>query len=64
MTTERTWKITDADGGNRRTVTLAQFRAEINARHQANAPIAKAWHKGDMAGVAAAQKANKFRRQH
>jgi hypothetical protein len=29
--TERTWEITDSDGSNRRTVTLAQYRAEIEA---------------------------------
>ena len=28
---EQTWEITDADGGNRRTVTLAQYRAELDA---------------------------------
>jgi hypothetical protein len=28
---ERTWEITDLDGSNRRTVTLAQYRAEIDA---------------------------------
>lgn len=31
MTTERTWEITDLDGSNRRTVTLAQYRAELDA---------------------------------
>ena len=30
-TTERTWQITDIDGKNPRTVTLAQYRAEIDA---------------------------------
>jgi hypothetical protein len=28
---ERTWKIADIDGSNERTVTLAQYRAEIEA---------------------------------
>lgn len=27
--TERTWEITDSDGSNKRRVTLAQYRAEI-----------------------------------
>lgn len=31
MTTEQTWEISDLDGGNRRRVTLAQFRAEVDA---------------------------------
>lgn len=31
MTAERTWEISDIDGSNRRTVTLAQFRAEVDA---------------------------------
>jgi hypothetical protein len=31
MTTERTWEISDIDGSNKRTVTLAQYRAEIEA---------------------------------
>ena len=31
MATERTWQISDIDGKNRRTVTLAQYRAEIEA---------------------------------
>jgi len=31
LTTERTWEITDSDGSNKRTVTLAQYRAEIEA---------------------------------
>lgn len=29
--TERTWEISDLDGSNRRTVTLAQYRAELDA---------------------------------
>lgn len=31
MTTERTWEISDIDGSNKRTVTLAQYRAELDA---------------------------------
>jgi hypothetical protein len=29
--TERTWEISDIDGRNKRTVTLAQYRAELDA---------------------------------
>lgn len=29
--TERTWEISDIDGANKRTVTLAQYRAEVDA---------------------------------
>lgn len=32
--TVRTWEITDSDGSNRRTVTLAQYRAELEAAKQ------------------------------
>lgn len=31
MTTERTYEISDIDGSNKRTVTLAQYRAELDA---------------------------------
>jgi hypothetical protein len=31
MNTERTWEISDIDGRNKRTVTLAQYRAEVDA---------------------------------
>lgn len=31
MNTERTWEISDIDGSNKRTVTLAQYRAELDA---------------------------------
>jgi hypothetical protein len=31
MTTERTWEISDLDGSNKRTVTLTQYRAELDA---------------------------------
>jgi hypothetical protein len=51
--TERTWEISDIDGSNKRTVTLAQYRAEVDAAkkraeaiHAANcATIAKATRK-------------------
>ena len=31
MSEERTWEISDIDGSNKRTVTLAQYRAELDA---------------------------------
>ena len=31
MTTEKTWEISDIDGSYKRTVTLAQYRAELDA---------------------------------
>ncbi len=31
MTTEKTWEISDIDGSNKRRVTFAQFRAEVDA---------------------------------
>ena len=31
MATERTWEISDIDGSNKRRVTLAQYRAELDA---------------------------------
>ncbi|MDX8513572.1 hypothetical protein [Mesorhizobium captivum] len=43
--------------GVSRTVTLAQFRAEMDRRRALAAPIAAAWHAGDKAGVIVAQKA-------
>lgn len=54
---KRTWKIADIDGSNRREVTLAQFRAELDARKAAAAPIMDAWRSGDLNGVAKAQAA-------
>ena len=30
-TTEQTWEISDIDGSNKRRVTLAQYRAEVDA---------------------------------
>lgn len=50
---ERTWEIEDASG--KRRVTLAQFRAEIDARKAAAAPIMAAWKRGDVDGCAKAQ---------
>ncbi len=31
MSTAKIWEISDLDGSNRRTVTLAQYRAEVEA---------------------------------
>jgi hypothetical protein len=47
---ERTWIV------NGRKVTLAQFRADIDARKAAAQPIADAWRAGDIAACEAAQK--------
>ena len=57
MTTERTWQISDSDGKNKRTVTLAQLRTEIDARKTMAAPIMEAVRRGDLAGATAAQAA-------
>ncbi len=57
MTTERTWEISDLDGSNKRTVTLAQYRAELDARKPHTAAIMNAVRRGDIAGVEAAQAA-------
>jgi hypothetical protein len=53
--TERTWEISDIDGSNKRTVTLAQYRAELDARKPYTAAIMAAVRSDDQAGVAAAQ---------
>jgi hypothetical protein len=54
---ERTWEISDIDGGNKRRVTLAQYRAELDARKALVQPIADAFWRGDLAGVERAQAA-------
>jgi hypothetical protein len=53
MTNERTFEITDASGTRR--VTLAQFRAEQDARKADAAKVMDAVRRGDMAGCAKAQ---------
>lgn len=53
---ERTWEISDLDGGNKRTVTLAQFRAELDVRRSYTQAIFDAVRRGDMAGAASAQR--------
>ena len=52
---ERTWEIGDLDGGNRRAVTLAQYRAELDARKVHTAKIMAAVRVGDLVAAAAAQ---------
>lgn len=52
---ERTWEISDIDGKNKRTVTLAQYRAELDARKPYTAAIAAAFLRRDIKGVEAAQ---------
>jgi len=54
---ERTYEISDIDGSNKRTVTLAQFKAAHEARKAAAAPIMEAIRRGDLAGAAKAQAA-------
>jgi hypothetical protein len=44
-----------------RTVTLAQFRAEIDARKAAAAPIMDAWRRGDLKACEVAQAAMRKR---
>jgi hypothetical protein len=58
---ERTWEISDIDGKNKRTVTLAQFRAEIDERKAMTAPIMAAFRRGDLKACEAAQTAMRKR---
>lgn len=55
--TERTWEIGDIDGSNKRTVTPAQYRAELDARKAMTKPIVEAIRAGDIEACAAAQAA-------
>lgn len=49
QTAARTWEISDLDGANKRTVTLAQFKAEVaTARAKA---LAKFVSDADAAGL-------------
>ncbi len=50
------WEITDAKG-NKRHVTLAEFRAKLDARAAMAKPIMDAFRRNDLAAVAATQKA-------
>jgi hypothetical protein len=58
MTTDRTWEIKVQVNGKweARTVTLAQYRAELDARAAMTKPIMDAWRRGDIAACEAAQK--------
>lgn len=49
---ERTWQIADLDGSNRRTVTLAQYRAEVAAASER----AKAIFRADVASLSVEQR--------
>lgn len=53
---ERTWEISDAAGRKRR-VTLAEFRAELDARKAMAAPIMDAMRRGDIKACGDAQAA-------
>lgn len=53
--TERTYEIRDIDGKNPRTVTLAQYRAELDARKVYTSRIMAAVRAGDITACAAAQ---------
>ena len=53
----RTWNISDIDGRDKRTVTLAQYLAEVDAAKARVKPVADALYRGDHDGCAAAQKA-------
>lgn len=59
--TERTWQIADIDGRNKRTVTLAQYRSELDARKAMAAKVMDAVRRGDLAGCEAAQAAMRKR---
>lgn len=54
---ERVWEISDIDGGNKRPMTITQYRAELDARKVHTARIADAMRRGDLEGCAAAQAA-------
>lgn len=53
MANTQTWEIEDANG--KRRVTLAEFRAELNARHAETRKIAAAWRSGDIKATEKAQ---------
>jgi hypothetical protein len=59
--TERTWEISDIDGNNKRRVTLAQYRAELDARKVMTKPIMDALRRGDLEACGAAQAAMRKR---
>lgn len=54
---ERTWEIKEHKGGKwvARTVTLAQYKAEVAARREAGRPIMDALRQGGLASCELAQ---------
>lgn len=56
-----TFETTDLDGTNRRTITTAQYRAELDERAIYARAIMDAMIRKDLAGCAAAQKAMRER---
>ena len=57
MTATRTWEISDIDGSNKRRVTLAQYRAEVDAAHARVKPLVDAFMRGDLKAATELQKA-------
>jgi hypothetical protein len=57
----RSWEISDLDGTNKRRVTLAEYRAEIEAAKAKAAKVMNAVRRGDLKGTEAAQRAMKTR---
>lgn len=55
MSAEQTWEIEDEHG--KRTVTLAQFRAELDAKVALARPIMEALKRGDIEACGNAQNA-------
>ena len=55
MAQERKWWIEDSRG--RRQITLAEYRADLDARHAMAQPIAAALRSGDLDACAKAQAA-------
>jgi hypothetical protein len=55
--TQRTWEISDIDGSNKRRVTLAQYRTELDARKAMTKPIMDALRRGDLEACGRAQAA-------
>ena len=54
---ERTWEISDIDGRNKRTVTLAQYRAELDAALKRVRPVVAAFARCDWRAMERAQAA-------
>lgn len=60
-TASRNWEISNIDGSNKRAVTLAQYRAEIEAAKQRVRPVVDALRRGDHDGMAKAQNNTELR---